>query len=157
MANGQKLFGVQRLYKKSYSVIIYGIKQTLYWVMTIFIPSISLSFIWRELGRLPITVKIKIKIVSQMKEKDRFPITLLLKTKIINTMKEIGKIYSITGIKIKIISTFRAIIRVPATIKVTKIKLIANPTLAQFIQLLIYDPQTLGTLDIKTLGQMDAV
>jgi hypothetical protein len=71
-------------------------------------------------------------------------------------VKEIGKvIFPITLRKIGISAIARLNQKVSTPVGLKKIKFVFTGVYGTFYRLSVYDPQTLGTLDTKTLGEMD--
>ena len=83
-----------------------------------------------------ITINAKrIKITYNLKERLKFNISILLKNRITWGMSMRQKMISTIGVK--------------------KVKITFNPSIFEFLKLLTLDPQTLATLDVKALGEMD--
>ena len=73
------------------------------------------------------------------------------------SMKEIQKAATTISAKHPMVFFIRSRQRIMTTINNGKLRVLVSPTIAQFFNLGTYDPQTLGTLDTKTLAQMDYV
>jgi hypothetical protein len=95
-------------------------------------------------------------IISQMKLRVSITQTInARRVRILYIMKERASLSLINYIRLRITATTKAIQKAITNIIIKKVTITAVPILAQFFTLGYYDPQTLGTLDVLTLGQMD--
>lgn len=115
-------------------------------------------FISSEISKLlsSFTIKkIKISFISKLIT-NQIQAIAIKKIKLTFIIREIGKmLYPITIKRIQLGFIFTAIQKLVSSFTIKKIKLTFVALYGTFYALLLYDPQTLGALDSKTLGEMD--
>lgn len=120
----------------------------------------KISFIMSIINQLFSNVRIKSpKLLFSFKWKASFVRNIKIREiYVISIIKEIQKwTNNLKLATIKITSSIRSIEKRTLLLNIKKIKMETSMLRGIFYNLLVYDPQTLGTLDTKTLGEMDYI
>jgi hypothetical protein len=155
----QKTFNVKLIYNKVYSLVITGISTFTHWI-----EGVSIKFTITSILSLRIFQTSTIEMISgfiasnkalsklQSDVNNNFEFMVSYISSILKISTDINhKMYlNISVPYAKLLSKFYTSI-------IEVLSLQAEGTVASRIDLSVYDPQTLGTLDLLTLGEMDSV
>lgn len=98
----------------------------------------------------------KLNVTAVLRQTGQLVTTLTLKKiTLVAIANEIGKLVTDIAFLSPLIFVSSAIQKLIVPLKTGKLSLLITPTLASFFLLGTFDPTTLGTQDVKTLGAMD--
>lgn len=152
-------FKVKLIAQKAFSLVIYGIGQVISWIENINITlsmsaSIFLSIVLSNnltlVSNIVSTIRTLTKISSSLSQ--QIIIT-------INTISSLVRLSTSALEKLHLninISYFKALYRVSSGLSET-LNIYGSIVIAFLVKLGVYDPQTLGDMDISTLGELDSV
>lgn len=153
----KKTFNVINRISKSFSMIIshFAFATTLLFRVRFTIRQIITPTFAVKASSIINLRKVKL-VISQVKLITKITQTInLRKIKLNMTMKEIGKLVITMYGRVRIGFVSKAIQKASSSIIIKKVQILATPILATFYTLGNFDPDTLGTLDVLTLGDMD--
>lgn len=154
--NNRKFFGVTLNAQKSFSLVIYDIKQILTWF---FSSNNKISILLQKIsenGRLIALIRLKSRIFYVIRALNRLIFTTNLRLRTTYIFKLLIRLISTIKVYYRISPTFRFLFRCFVPImKIPRIIINATPSIAQYIMLLVHDPYTLANRDVLTLYQMD--
>lgn len=153
-SNNHKLLNLYLNAKKNFSLYIYNIAISSAWFFTT-IDNIRISVILQELGRLINTISLRNRIISILQALLNSFSTIYIKSMIISVLQELKRAQTTILIRSHVIPIFKEKYRLFSTVNVTRPVIISTSSLATLYKLSVYDPQTLATLDVLTLDQMD--
>lgn len=156
MAGNSKSFNLISITRKSFNLIINNFD----FVFTLLFrlrEHVRIEFLSKAIVNATQSLRVKkISIVSLMKMISKnYPVIRVKKIKMLLSMR-LAILFDFLmneNISLNIITTIGQRLVLPLTIK--KIGISADPTLAEFYTLGQYDPDTLGTMDLLTLGELD--
>ena len=143
---------------KTFSLIILGFSKSASWPFRTIIKSIKITYLMKSIMKMITFLnlrKIKITISKTTLIGKIVSAINLKKIKLIIIAKIRTKIISVIYYRLKFSFVSKARQKLISIIKTGKLSFVLTPVLATFFTLSVYDPQTLGTLDTLTLGQMD--
>lgn len=156
MAGNSKSFNLTVIARKSFDLIIdnFDFAFTLLFRLR---EHIRVEFLSTAIANATQSLRVKrVKIVSLMKMIFKnYPVITVKKIKMVLNMR-LAILFDMLlneHISLSMISTIGQRLVLPLSIK--KVRISADPTLAEFYTLGQYDPDTLGTMDLLTLGELD--
>lgn len=159
MTGNKKSFNIVSVSSKAFSFILDSFDYAVTFLFRIN-NKIRISFIGSAIVKFTQIINLKrIRIIISQVKLIVKPTQIfnLKKIKILISSKLIGKISSILHIKNTILFISKARQRIISSIILKKISFVFTAILATFFTLGEYDPDTLATMDIKTLGDLDYI
>lgn len=156
MNTNKKTLSMKIKSSKAYSIALYGFvfAATLFFRVR---TSISVTILPQFITQLVTVLREgKLSIVAVMKQTGKI-VTVINSKRIslVISASEIGKLVTDIAYSSPISFVSSAVQKLITTMKTGKLTLAISPTLASFFLLGTYDPTTLATQDVKTLGAMD--
>lgn len=152
--NNRKFFGLTLNGQKSFSLIIYDIKQIFAWSISI-ISKITISSDAYALARFIQNIRIRHRITYIFRTLGRLFFNNNNKIRLTYTTKLLARYINNVKIYLRLSPASKALAKVFTSIKIPKILLMATISVAEYIKLLTYDPLILDNVDYLTLSQMD--